>query len=99
MNKFSILAPLCIMATLLPLAAQNGQTTPPRHNPQPSPTSSLQSGYSSEGERAFERNCSRCHDAPQSFSPHVSATVVKHMRVRASLSERDAQSILKFLNP
>jgi mono/diheme cytochrome c family protein len=53
----------------------------------------------SEGERKFKQNCSRCHEAPQNLSPSVSGTVVRHMRVRASLSLQDERDILKFLNP
>jgi len=52
-----------------------------------------------EGERAFRQNCSRCHDAPESFPPQISATIVRHMRVRANLSREDERAILKFLNP
>jgi cytochrome c5 len=53
----------------------------------------------SDGERAFRQNCSRCHQAPESFPPQISGTIVRHMRVRASLSREDERAILKFLNP
>jgi cytochrome c5 len=52
-----------------------------------------------EGERVFQQNCSRCHAAPESFSPRISGTIVRHMRVRASLSPHDEQALLRFLNP
>jgi len=51
------------------------------------------------GERKFAQNCSRCHTAPEGFSPHISGTIVRHMRVRASLSKQDEEDILRFLNP
>ncbi len=51
------------------------------------------------GELLFQQNCARCHDAPQSFPPRISGTIVRHMRVRALLSERDEKELLKFLNP
>jgi mono/diheme cytochrome c family protein len=51
------------------------------------------------GERKFKQNCSRCHTAPQGFSPRISGTILKHMRVRASLSEQDERDVLRFLNP
>jgi cytochrome c5 len=54
---------------------------------------------SSDGERAFRQNCSRCHNAPEGFSPQISGTIVRHMRVRANLSREDERAILKFLNP
>ena len=53
----------------------------------------------SEGERIFAQNCSRCHNAPEGFSPRISGTVVRHMRVRAQLSEHDEQELLRFFNP
>ena len=39
-----------------------------------------------ERQRIFEQNCSRCHTAPEGFSPRISGTIVRHMRVRASLA-------------
>jgi cytochrome c5 len=51
------------------------------------------------GEKAFQANCSRCHNAPEQLSPRISGTVIKHMRVRASLSAKDAQAILQYLAP
>jgi cytochrome c5 len=52
-----------------------------------------------EGQRVFAQNCSRCHNAPEGFSPRISGTIVRHMRVRANLSEHDVQVVLRFLNP
>jgi cytochrome c5 len=53
----------------------------------------------SAGERKFEQNCSRCHNAPEDISPRIAGTVLRHMRVRASLNKQDAEDILHFLNP
>jgi hypothetical protein len=55
--------------------------------------------HEDEGDRIFQQNCSRCHNAPEGFSPHISGTIVRHMRIRASLSKHDEEAILKFLNP
>jgi len=52
-----------------------------------------------EGEQVFQRHCSRCHTAPDGFSPHIAGTVVRHMRVRASLSQHEEEALLRFLNP
>jgi mono/diheme cytochrome c family protein len=51
------------------------------------------------GEKKFQQNCSRCHTAPEQFPSRITGTIVTHMRVRASLSEKDARDILKFLAP
>ena len=87
------------VAAILPIFAQQsshwkaGQQAQIQSDRSPSPTNS------SEGERVFKDNCSRCHDAPQGFPPQISGTVIRHMRVRASLSERDEKQIMAFLNP
>jgi cytochrome c5 len=51
------------------------------------------------GERIFNQNCTRCHATPEGFSPRISGTIIRHMRVRASLSQRDEQELLHYLNP
>jgi hypothetical protein len=52
-----------------------------------------------DGERIFKQNCSRCHNEPEGFSPRISGTIVRHMRVRASLSKHDEEVLLHFFNP
>ena len=52
-----------------------------------------------DGDQVFAENCSRCHNAPELFSPRISGTIIRHMRVRASLSKEDEQALLRFLNP
>jgi cytochrome c5 len=52
-----------------------------------------------EGERIFQQHCSRCHNAPEGFSPRISGTIARHMRVRASLSKHEEEELLRFLNP
>jgi cytochrome c5 len=55
--------------------------------------------HQDDGQRVFEQNCSRCHTAPDGFSTRISGTVLRHMRVRASLSQHDEQALLRFMNP
>jgi mono/diheme cytochrome c family protein len=50
-----------------------------------------------EGERRFQANCGRCHMAPQKFPPRMMATIVRHMRVRATITDEDMRSILYFM--
>lgn len=51
------------------------------------------------GQQVFNQNCLRCHNAPEGFSPGISGTISKHMRVRAGLSDDDYKALLKFFNP
>ena len=57
------------------------------------------SAQANAGEVKFRQNCSRCHNAPQELSSRITGTVLLHMRVRASLSEADANAILRYLAP
>lgn len=52
-----------------------------------------------QSQRVFQQHCSRCHTVPESFSPRISGTIVRHMRVRASLSQREEEELLRFFNP
>jgi cytochrome c5 len=49
-----------------------------------------------EGERRFQANCSRCHAAPHKFPPRMMATIVRHMRVRATLTDQDMKRVLFY---
>ena len=69
--------------------ASEKQSAPPRQN----------ESHLNNGQRVFEQNCSRCHGDPDGFSPRISGTIARHMRVRASLSKKDEQDLLRFLNP
>ena len=51
------------------------------------------------GERKFQQNCNRCNNAPETLPPSATGTVLRHMRVRANLSAKDEQDILKYLLP
>jgi mono/diheme cytochrome c family protein len=51
-----------------------------------------------EGQRVFQQNCSRCHNAPESFPPSITGTILRHMRVRANLSRHQERALLEFLN-
>jgi hypothetical protein len=50
-----------------------------------------------EGEKRFRANCGRCHSAPQKFPPRMMATIVRHMRVRATITDKDARLVLYYM--
>jgi cytochrome c5 len=50
-----------------------------------------------QGEQRFHANCGRCHAAPQKFSPRVMKTVLRHMRVRATITDDDMRMILFYM--
>ena len=89
-----ILAPMSLLPqTAQPAHPQAAQTAK-------KPTATVHPAQQqNEGERIFQQNCSRCHNAPNGFSPRISGTILRHMRVRASLSQHDEQELLRFFNP
>jgi len=50
-----------------------------------------------EGEKRFRTNCGRCHMPPHKFPPRVIATAIRHMRVRAMITDEDMRLILKYM--
>jgi mono/diheme cytochrome c family protein len=50
-----------------------------------------------EGEKRFRANCGRCHMAPHKFAPRIMATAIRHMRVRAMLTDEDMRFILRYM--
>jgi cytochrome c5 len=87
----AIIAGTIFMPILAIVQAQDKQNHAPAVKPAPS--------KEDDGQNVFEQNCSRCHNAPEGFSPRISATIVRHMRVRANLSREDEQKLLRFFIP
>jgi len=50
-----------------------------------------------EGEKRFRANCGRCHAAPHKFPPRMMATIVRHMRVRATITDEDMRLVLYYM--
>ena len=50
-----------------------------------------------EGEKRFHANCGRCHVAPHKFPPRAMATIIRHMRVRALITDEDLKYILSYM--
>lgn len=81
-----------------PLVAAQNHTSPPQANPHHArhSASSQRQNDEQEGQRIFSQNCARCHNAPDGFAPRITGTIVRHMRVRASLSQHDEQVLLHY---
>lgn len=77
-----------------------GQSTnKPVPKPARPPSRETPATHQDRGQRVFQQNCSRCHNAPEGFSQGISGTIATHMRVRANLSNADHKALLRFLNP
>jgi len=85
---------------VLAAAAAAGQMKDEPRQSQPHPSAkAVQPMNPDRGQEVFNQNCSRCHNAPEGFSPSISGTIATHMRVRANLSQADYKALLRFLNP
>lgn len=90
--KIFLFAAVCVLTPAM--AAQQPQPGKP-----PTPAQNKQAHTEDPGERAFKANCSRCHSVPEQISPSIAPTVLRHMRVRASLSAADEKAILRYFAP
>ena len=50
-----------------------------------------------QGEVRFRTNCARCHAAPHKFPPRMMATIIRHMRVRATITDEDMRLVLFYM--
>jgi mono/diheme cytochrome c family protein len=90
-------------------AAQEPQSSAAANAPEPETASqpaaanakpsarSIEAAERIEGEKRFHTNCGRCHQTPHKFSPRTVATVLRHMRVRAMLTDEDMRLILRYM--
>jgi mono/diheme cytochrome c family protein len=100
MMPIGILAVVLIFAALLP--AESGKQSS-ESNTEASTAAALQTtaqtsaAIRDEGEKRFHTNCGRCHMAPHKFPPRMMATFVRHMRVRALITDEDMRYILAYM--
>jgi len=90
---------LITLITSTTLILAQSRTTPKLGTQPAKPAATAKAANQPDGGRKFDANCGRCHSAPEQLSPSITGTVVRHMRVRASLSAQDEKDILKYLAP
>lgn len=91
---------IMLACLVMAAAAAAGQVKngPQKTHPHP-PAKEAHAMNQDRGQEVFNQNCSRCHNAPEGFSPSISGTIAMHMRARANLSEADYKALRRFLNP
>jgi len=93
--KRAFLFACAMVLALTALAASSNRkemsaSTPVVHSSDPDTMRTL-------GEQRFRANCGRCHAAPQKFPPRAMATVLRHMRVRATITDEDMRLVLFYI--
>lgn len=100
MKTTFILLPLAAPIFWTTLVFAQAPTAPkPASTKTATTTKAANASQADEGGRKFDANCGRCHTAPEQLSPSLTGTVVRHMRVRASLTAQDEKDILRYLAP
>jgi cytochrome c5 len=92
-----VVALICLGSTFVAAVAQTDAKSS-QSNLKSNPTAATETPQN-DGEKRFQANCGRCHNPPEAISPREARAVVRHMRVRAMLSNEDEKLILKFLAP
>jgi mono/diheme cytochrome c family protein len=87
--------PVVVASAVVSSAVVSSAATPPTAV---SPTAAQNSAaVRVEGEKRFRTNCGRCHMPPHKFPPRMMATIVRHMRVRALITDEDMRYILAYM--
>lgn len=88
-------------AALLPTNSSSGDSSVSQeripHAQQIRQSTKNEQSERAEGEQRFRENCGRCHQPPHKFPPRVMAVAIRHMRVRAMLTDEDMRLILKYM--
>jgi mono/diheme cytochrome c family protein len=63
----------------------------------PAASTEAEQQWAMEGEKRYRSNCGRCHQAPHRFPPRAMAMVLRHMRVRAMLTDDDMKYVLYYM--
>lgn len=100
MSLKHLLPCIVVVASISAWAQPSQQSDKPAKKPAAATHGAAQTApLSDTGDRIFQQHCSRCHNTPEGFSPRISGTIVRHMRVRASLSQHEEEELLRFFNP
>jgi hypothetical protein len=89
---------LLLAAGTLPIMGANaaGSSKTPAEKPLLSSDELIQK-WMVEGERTYRTNCGRCHQPPHKFEPRAMAMIVRHMRVRAMLTDDEMKYVLFYM--
>jgi hypothetical protein len=90
-----ILASVVILVAMA--AAQSGKKSSESNGMTPPVAAQTSAAMRVEGEKRFRTNCGRCHMPPHKFPPRMMATIVRHMRVRALITDEDMRYILAYM--
>jgi mono/diheme cytochrome c family protein len=98
MSALVLLACTLALAPVLSAGAASGKKDSAKEAAAaPPPEATDAASMRLQGEMRFRANCGRCHAAPQKFPPRMMATVLRHMRVRATITDQDMRLVLFYM--
>lgn len=99
MNKLSstLLAITLVLGafSLILVAAQTEQKTKDQSTAKPKAEDKIREGFSPD--QVYKSNCTRCHSELPKVSERRTKTIVRHMRVRANLTQAEAKAVLEYM--
>ncbi len=95
--RIILLTSVLALASVFAGAAQDAPPAKAETAARPAPSDQEAAAMRVDGERRFRANCGRCHAAPHRFPPRMMATIVRHMRVRATITDEDMRLILFYM--
>jgi hypothetical protein len=101
-TKQKLTALLCGIALSCFVCAEFAHAEGPSGKKDPNPSTTARSydadAMRLQGEQRYRANCGRCHAAPRKFPPRMMATVLRHMRVRATITDEDMRLVLFYMS-
>ena len=104
-TRLSFIAMFLALGIAVALLAQNAALPAAQNlkaadhpNPQVQNTHSWHLPVGFTADQAYKANCTRCHAEVPKIGARRTKTVVLHMRVRANLTQDEAEAILEYLN-
>jgi hypothetical protein len=103
-TKLGLIAIFLMLGLTLVVLAQTSTPAAQNLRPPDKATTSVQNihtwhlpaGFTAD--QAYKSNCTRCHAEVPKMGVRRTKTVVQHMRVRANLTQDEAEAILEYLN-
>ena len=103
-TKLSFIAMFLVLGITFVGLAQTSKQETQKFQPGGSPSATaptthtwhLPTGFTAD--QAYKSNCTRCHAEVPKLGTRRTKTIVQHMRVRANLTQDEAQAILEYLN-
>lgn len=93
----TVLLTLVLCASVFGGAASEAKDAAKDATPAPVVNANDAAAMRIQGEQRYRANCGRCHAAPQKFPPRMMKTVLRHMRVRATITDEDMRLVLFYM--